>query len=82
MFMPVIAGRWSEKADSISSITPASDKSYCHIRHRAADELHHVDVTHDPRIAELVKSLVLTESLPRWIDAEESSRAHEMQIMR
>lgn len=69
---PPEPGKWSgyasEQMDSIKAPEP-SQKTYADVWQPALDSLHHVNVTsEDEEIMDLVKSLVLADSLPEWIE--------------
>ena len=74
--VPCSAGRMSEKCATIND--PARfGKTYAHITHECCSDLIHVQIQQDPAIVEMVKNLVLADSISKWyadLDFETSRR--------
>ncbi len=63
--VPTGAGRRSEKTPSINDRARFGD-TYVHIFHDTCDDLMHVTLQGNSAVIDIVKSLLLAESLPAW----------------
>ncbi len=74
--IPCSAGRMSEKCATIND--PARfGRTYVHITHECCSDLVHVMIQQDPTIVEMVKDLVLADSISKWhadLDSETARR--------
>jgi pimeloyl-ACP methyl ester carboxylesterase len=72
--IPCSAGRLSEKCATINDPVRFG-RTYVHVTHEHCSDLIHVMIQQDPAIVELVKNLVLADSISKWrsdMDSETS----------
>ena len=77
--IPCLAGRMSEKGAAINDLARFG-RTYVDITHECCSDLIHVTIQQDPTIAEMVKDLVLADSISKWHANLNSETARRLKV--